>query len=123
MYLVAIAWIYVVLMMTAVEATSKNGTLLGALVTLVLYGVLPVSLVMYLMGAPLRSRRRKALEAQENLDAAQAAPAVAVVPATQAAQPSPPSNAHAPDADSEASRPADTAVQPAATVPPVRKEA
>jgi hypothetical protein len=114
MYLVAIAWIYVVLMMTAVEATSKNGTLLGALVTLVLYGALPVSLVMYLMGAPLRSRRRKALEAQENLDAA---------PAVQAAQPAPPSDAHAPDAGSEASGPADTAVQPAATVAPVRKEA
>jgi hypothetical protein len=68
MYLVAIAWIYVVLMMAAVEATSKNGTVLGALVTLVLYGALPLGLVMYLMGAPLRSRRRKALEAQENAD-------------------------------------------------------
>ena len=31
MLLVAIAWLYVVLMVAVVEATSSNGTLLGAL--------------------------------------------------------------------------------------------
>jgi Na+-transporting methylmalonyl-CoA/oxaloacetate decarboxylase gamma subunit len=114
MYLVAIAWIYVVLMMTAVEATSKNGTVLGALVTLVLYGALPLGLVMYLMGAPLRSRRRKALEAQETVDAAQA---------VQAAQPIPQSAAHAPDAGGEAACPAHATADAGAPVAPVRKEA
>ena len=33
MYLVVIAWIYVVLMMSVAEATNTNGTLLGAIVT------------------------------------------------------------------------------------------
>lgn len=65
MYLVVIAWMYVVLMMAVAEATASNGTLLGALVTLLLYGVLPLALVVYLMGTPLRRkaiRRREAAE-------------------------------------------------------------
>ena len=33
MYLVAIAWMYVVLMMSVAEATNANGTVLGAIVT------------------------------------------------------------------------------------------
>ena len=69
MYLVAIAWIYVVLMMSAAEATASNGTLLGALVTFVLYGLLPVSIVIYLMRTPARKRARaraeQALQVQE----------------------------------------------------------
>ena len=64
MYLVVIAWMYVVLMMSAAEATSSNGTVLGALVTLLLYGVGPVMLVVYLMGAPARSKAIKQREAQ-----------------------------------------------------------
>ncbi len=64
MYLIVIAWMYVVLMMSVAEATSSNGTLLGALVTLVLYGVGPVVLVVYLMGAPARSKAIKQREAE-----------------------------------------------------------
>ena len=64
MYLVVIGWMYVVLMMSAAEASSSNGTLLGALVTLVLYGVGPVILVVYLMGAPARNKAIKKREAQ-----------------------------------------------------------
>jgi membrane protein implicated in regulation of membrane protease activity len=64
MYLVAIAWLYVVVMMAAAEATSANGTLLGAFFTFVLYGALPLSVVLYVMGGPARKRRRRALEAQ-----------------------------------------------------------
>jgi hypothetical protein len=56
MYLVAIGWIYVVLMMCVAEATSSNGTVLGALITFVLYGLLPLSLLMYIMGTPGRKR-------------------------------------------------------------------
>lgn len=65
MYLVAIAWIYVVLMMALAEATSSNGTVLGALLTFVLYGVLPLGIVMYLMGTPMRRRARLAAEAAQ----------------------------------------------------------
>lgn len=63
MYLIVIAWIYVVLMMSVAEATSSNGTLLGALITFVLYGVGPVLLVVYLMGAPARGKAIRNREA------------------------------------------------------------
>ncbi len=62
MILVAIAWMYVVLMMAAAEATSPNGTVLGALVTFVLYGLLPLAIVLYIMGSPARRRARRAAE-------------------------------------------------------------
>ena len=65
MYLVAIAWIYVVLMMAVAEATSTQGTLLGALITFVLYGVLPLSIVMYLLRTPTRAAQRRAQAASE----------------------------------------------------------
>ena len=60
MMLVAVAWIYVVLMVAVVEATGSRGTLLGAVVTFLLYGVLPLGIVMYLMLSPARRRRRLA---------------------------------------------------------------
>jgi hypothetical protein len=62
MVLVAIAWMYVVLMMAAAEATSSNGSLLGALFTLLLYGVLPLGIALYLLGTPARRARRRAAE-------------------------------------------------------------
>ena len=65
MYIVPIAWIYVALMMAVAEATNTNGTLLGAVITFFLYGVAPVALVVYLMGAPARRRAIKAREAAE----------------------------------------------------------
>ncbi len=84
MYLIVIAWMYVVLMMSIAEATNSNGTLLGALVTFVLYGVGPVTLVVYLMGAPARSKAIKQRDAQAraaqtgsgNQDASPAGPSV-----------------------------------------------
>lgn len=63
MYLVAIAWIYVVLMMAVAEATNTNGSVLGAIVTFALYGVLPLSIVMYLLGTPARRSARRRAEA------------------------------------------------------------
>jgi len=69
MYLVVIAWIYVALMMAVAEATSPIGTVVGAFFTFVLYGVAPVSLVVYLMGTPAR---RKAIRAREAAELAQA---------------------------------------------------
>lgn len=64
MYLVAIAWIYVTLMMAGAEATSPNGTVAGAVFTFLLYGVLPLALVLYIGGAPGRRRKRRAEEAR-----------------------------------------------------------
>lgn len=65
MYIVPIAWLYVALMMSVAEATSSNGTLLGAIITFVLYGLLPVSLILYFMGAPGRKRAIRAKEAAQ----------------------------------------------------------
>jgi hypothetical protein len=70
MHLVALAWIYVVLMMAVVEALSPQGSVLGAFFTFLLYGVLPLSIVLYVMGTPMRrSARRRAL-AQDQPDSA-----------------------------------------------------
>lgn len=63
MYLVAIVWIYVAVMMALAEATHASGTVLGAVFTFLLYGLGPVSLVLYLLGTPARRRARKAAEA------------------------------------------------------------
>ncbi|HET9643084.1 MAG TPA: hypothetical protein VFP68_06965 [Burkholderiaceae bacterium] len=53
---------YVVVMMTVAEAISPNGGWLGAAITFVLYGVLPLSLVLYLLATPARRRARRARE-------------------------------------------------------------
>lgn len=56
--LVAIGWLYVAVLMAVAEATSPVGTLLGAVFTFLLYGALPVALVIYLMATPLRRKKR-----------------------------------------------------------------
>lgn len=53
MYIVAIAWIYVVLMMSITEHSVVAGVM-----TFLLYGVLPLSIILYLMGTRQRNRRR-----------------------------------------------------------------
>jgi hypothetical protein len=63
MHLVALAWIYVVLMMAVVEALSPQGSVLGAFFTFLLYGVLPLSIVLYVMGTPMRRRARQRAQA------------------------------------------------------------
>jgi membrane protein implicated in regulation of membrane protease activity len=62
LYLVAIAWMYVVLMMSVAEALAPNGGLLGAAITFVLYGLLPLSIVLYLLATPARKRALRAAE-------------------------------------------------------------
>lgn len=69
MWIVAIAWMYVAVMMAMAEATASNGTILGAIVTLIFYGVLPAALVMYLLSTPARRRARLAAEAQADAQA------------------------------------------------------
>jgi hypothetical protein len=95
-YLVVIGWMYVVLMMSVAEATNTNGSVLGAIVTFFLYGLLPVILVVYLMRTPARRKEIKAREAAEHQAqmarlAANAAPAAAV-------SPDPDAGGHAPGA-------------------------
>lgn len=62
MYLIAIGWIYVALMMSVAEATNTNGSILGAVITFLLYGVGPAALLMYILGTPARRRKRGAVE-------------------------------------------------------------
>jgi len=57
MYIVAIAWIYVVFMMSITERSVVAG-----IMTFLLYGVLPLSIILYLMGVPKRKRARAAQE-------------------------------------------------------------
>ncbi len=68
MYIIPIAWLYVTVMMAVAEATNSNGSVLGAIVTFVLYGVFPVALVVYLMGTPARRRANKTREAAQSVD-------------------------------------------------------
>lgn len=66
MYLVILAWLYVAVLMAVAEAMSSQGSLLGAIVTFFLYGLLPIALVIYLMGTPLRRKARAKQEAQDS---------------------------------------------------------
>jgi len=57
MYIVAIAWVYVVLMMSITEDSVVAGVM-----TFLLYGVLPLTIILYLMGSPQRKRDRQRAE-------------------------------------------------------------
>jgi hypothetical protein len=72
MHIIVIAWLYVALMMGLAEATNSNGTILGGILTFVLYGAAPLALAVYLLRAPARRRAIKAREAGER--SASAAP-------------------------------------------------
>jgi len=65
MYIVPIGWIYVALLMSVAEATNSNGTILGAVVTFILYGLMPVGIVLYIMGTPARKRQLRERERLE----------------------------------------------------------
>jgi hypothetical protein len=67
MYIIPLAWLYVVVMMSAAEAISPQGTVLGAIITFVLYGALPIALMLYFMGAPARRRASRAREAAQTV--------------------------------------------------------
>ena len=91
MYLIVIAWLYVTVMMTVAEASAPNGSLLGAAITFILYGLLPCAILVYILDTPERKRRLRARRQheQQQWDAAQATAA--------AATELPPSDAGAPD--------------------------
>lgn len=62
MYIVAIAWTYVTLMMALTERSLVAGVM-----TFVFYGALPLALFLWLWGTPARRRRRAKLLAQEEV--------------------------------------------------------
>lgn len=72
MYIIVAGWLYVALMMAVAEGTNTTGTLLGAVITFLLYGVAPVALLIYLLGTPARKRAIRAREAAESARAAAA---------------------------------------------------
>lgn len=126
MYIVPIAWLYVAFMMAVAEATSTQGTVLGAFFTFVLYGLMPIGLLLYFMGTPGRRRKRLAREAEET-EAYLAAQAVQPTEPTQPAQAAQGIEAvqaaQLPGLDSPASQQANTGdLPPGDLVPPVRKE-
>ena len=84
MYIIPLAWLYVALMMAVAEATNTNGTVLGGLITFVLYGLGPVLLVLYLMGSPARRKLIRAIKVSE-VNVATEAPDVAPASAPGAA--------------------------------------
>lgn len=62
MYLIAIAWLYVTLLMAATEHSVTAGIL-----TFLFYGLIPCTLLLWVMGTGHRKRKRVAKEAAENL--------------------------------------------------------
>jgi amino acid transporter len=66
MYIIAIAWIYVVLMMAITETS-----LTASIMTFLFYCVLPLALFFYLIRAPKRKRQ---LQIEENLESSALSP-------------------------------------------------
>ena len=62
MYIVAIAWLYVAVLMAATEANITAGVL-----TFVCYGLLPCALFIWIIGTPQRRRTRLARERLLNI--------------------------------------------------------
>jgi hypothetical protein len=63
MYIIVIAWIYVVLMMSVAERSIVAGVM-----TFLLYGILPLTIILYIIGAPERKRKREAAAKAQNLE-------------------------------------------------------
>lgn len=65
LYLIAIAWIYVVLLMSLAESSFIAGVM-----TFIFYCVIPLGLVLYILSSParkcqIRERERAALEERQ----------------------------------------------------------
>ncbi len=58
MYVIAIGWLYVTVLMAATEPNLTAGVL-----TFVVYGLAPLALFLWLFGTPQRNRNRRAREA------------------------------------------------------------
>ena len=62
MYIIAIAWLYVTLLMAATEASITAGVL-----TFTFYGLLPCGLLLWIFGTPQRKRDRLKKSLKEEL--------------------------------------------------------
>jgi len=60
MYIIAIAWLYVVLLMSLTETSW-----VACIATFFFYGVFPLSVLLYLIGTPQRRRNRQQREASD----------------------------------------------------------
>lgn len=60
MYIVAIAWLYVVLL-----AAVSDSSIIGGVLTFVFWGVGPLALFLWLVGTPARHRRASPLAGSE----------------------------------------------------------
>lgn len=74
MYVIAIGWLYVTLLMAATEPNLTAGVL-----TFIFYGLAPLALLLWLFGTPQRRRNLARREA----DAAKVAPEVPARPADE----------------------------------------
>ncbi len=61
MYIIAIGWLYVTLLVAANEATIVAG-----IISFAFYGLLPCSLLIWLSGSRVRRERRKHRESMAN---------------------------------------------------------
>ncbi len=68
MILVLLAWLYVVLMMAVSEALAPQGSVVGGAITFVLYGTVPLALLIYLLAATARRRARLRAAAAASTD-------------------------------------------------------
>ncbi|MFZ6747681.1 hypothetical protein [Undibacterium sp. Ren11W] len=62
MYIIAIAWIYVVLLMSATEPSIVAG-----IMTFIFYCVLPLSLFLYLLRSAFKKNPSKSMQTHQNL--------------------------------------------------------
>jgi membrane protein implicated in regulation of membrane protease activity len=67
LYLIAIAWVYVVMLMALTEVSVIAG-----IMTFLFFCALPLTVVFYLMLAPSRKRRRDAKAKEQSTSALQA---------------------------------------------------
>ena len=63
MYVVAIAWLYVIIIMAATEPSIT-----GAVMTFIWYGLLPLALFLWLVGTPQRRRSMRKRAADQDAD-------------------------------------------------------
>ena len=60
MYIIAIGWLYVTVLMALTETSVVAGVL-----TLFFYGLFPVALLLWLLGTPMRRQRQREQVAQD----------------------------------------------------------
>lgn len=56
MYIIALGWMFVVVLMAAAEAMASS--FIAGLLTLLFYGLLPLALFLYVFGTPQRRRNQ-----------------------------------------------------------------